>query len=156
MERKLRMGSALLILYFSVLLISVSPVTAQRRRGGRYGGDEEYRRDERSSACRRLQRLSAHEPSESESLRSEGGSFELSNPEDNEELECVGVAFFRKTIERGARSLPQYPNAPLLLYVHRGTYANTSPTPSFLYLTCFPEIVIIIAAIYVHVQVRAD
>eukprot|EP00253_Pinus_taeda_P031792 PITA_31792 len=120
MERKMRVGSALLMLYFSFLLISLCSVTAQRRRGFRYGREEEYRHDERSSACRRLQRLSAHEPSESESLRSEGGTFELSNPEDNEELECAGVAFFRKTIERGAMSLPQYPNAPLLLYVHRG------------------------------------
>nr|CAA77568.1 pine globulin-1 [Pinus strobus] len=66
------------------------------------------------------QRLSTHEPSESESIRSEGGTFELSTEEDNEELECAGVAFFRKTIERDAMSLPQYAGADLLLYVVRG------------------------------------
>eukprot|EP00253_Pinus_taeda_P008818 PITA_08818 len=113
MERNMRVGSALLMLYFSFLLISLSPVTAQRRRGGRYD-------DERSSACRRLRRLSTHEPSESESLRSEGGTLELSTPEDNEELECTGLSFFRKTIESNSISMPQYPNSPLLLYVNRG------------------------------------
>lgn len=122
----MRVGSTLLMLYFSFLLISVSPITAQQRRGFHYGREEEYRYDERSSACRRLQWLSTHEQSESKSLRSEGGTFELSNPKDNEELECAGVAFFRKTIERGAMSLPQYPNAPLLLYVHRGTLIQLS------------------------------
>nr|CAA44874.1 legumin-like storage protein [Picea glauca] len=97
-------------------LSTVSPVTAisqQRRgRGRRY--------DEQSSSCRRLRRLSAHEPSESETIRSDGGTFELSTGEDNEELECAGVAFFRKTIESNAILLPRYPSADLLLYVVRG------------------------------------
>nr|AAA68981.1 legumin-like storage protein [Pseudotsuga menziesii] len=117
MERRMRLGSALLVLYFSFLVISVSSVTdAQRRSGSRYGGE-----DERSSRpCRRLQRLRAHEPSESESIRSEGGTFEFSSGEDNEELECAGVAFIRKTIESNAIAIPQYPSAPELVYVARG------------------------------------
>jgi hypothetical protein len=120
MERRMRVASTLLTLYLSFLLISLSSVAAQGRRGGRFGGEEERRHDERSSSCERLRRLSAREPSESESMRSEGGTFELSTGEDNEELECAGVAFLRKTIESNAISLPQYPNAPLLLYVERG------------------------------------
>ena len=66
-------------------------------------------------------RLRAHELSESESIRSEGGTFEFSSGEDNEELECAGVAFFRKTIESNAIAIPQYPSAPELVYVARGS-----------------------------------
>ena len=112
------MGSAILVLYFSFLVLSLSSVThAQRRSGSRYGGE-----DERSSRpCQRLQRLRAHEPSESQMIRSEGGTFEFSSGEDNEELECAGVAFFRKTIESNAIAIPQYPSAPELVYVSRGS-----------------------------------
>lgn len=117
--RSARSPLLILLIAFACLnlLLSLSPVTAnteQRRGRGRRHDDQ------RSSSCRRLRQLSVHEPSESESVRSEGGTFELYTGEDNEELDCAGVAFLRKTIESNAMSIPFYSGSPHLFYVVQG------------------------------------
>ena len=40
--------------------------------------------------------------------------------EDNEELECATISFYRNTIGSNAISIPQYPDAPELVYLAQG------------------------------------
>ena len=49
-----------------------------------------------------------------------GGTFELATTEDNEELECATISFYRKMIGSNAISIPQYPDAPELVYLALG------------------------------------
>ena len=44
----------------------------------------------------------------------------MATAKDNEELECATISFYRKTIGSNAISIPQYPDAPELVYLARG------------------------------------
>ncbi|KAM7253814.1 hypothetical protein ACFE04_031496 [Oxalis oulophora] len=73
-----------------------------------------------------LDRLNAREPDDR--IESEAGVIEIWNP-NHDQFQCAGVALVRKTIERNGLSLPEFTNAPQLVYVvqGRGFYVVVTP-----------------------------
>ncbi|KAL5719397.1 hypothetical protein ACHQM5_012179 [Ranunculus cassubicifolius] len=71
---------------------------------------------QRQSQCN-IQNINALEPNQR--LQSEAGITELWNEDDNQ-LECAGVAMIRYTIQPRGLLLPHYHNAPKLTYVIQG------------------------------------
>ncbi|XP_022995606.1 11S globulin subunit beta-like [Cucurbita maxima] len=65
----------------------------------------------------RLDRLDALEPSHR--IEAEGGVIEIWDP-NHEMFECAGVAIQRYIIDPNGLLLPQYTNAPRLIYIERG------------------------------------
>nr|CAA64791.1 legumin [Metasequoia glyptostroboides] len=83
-------------------------------------GQQQQQREgqmQQQQSCR-TQHLSAQQPYET--IRSEGGTIELSTRQDNDELDCAGVEFIRETIERNSLSLQKYSNVPEIRYVVEG------------------------------------
>ena len=78
----------------------------------RYYGEGQSRYRE----CR-LDRLDALEPSRR--IEAEGGIIEMWDPS-HEMFRCAGVAVQRYIIDPNGLLLPQYTNAPRLIYVERG------------------------------------
>lgn len=70
----------------------------------------------RQSQCR-IENIDAIEPTRT--VRSEAGVTELWDENDNQ-LECAGVAIIRHTIQSRGLLLPHYHNAPKITYVVQG------------------------------------
>ncbi|XP_018827328.1 11S globulin-like [Juglans regia] len=74
------------------------------------------RQQPRFGECK-LKRLVALEPSNR--IEAEAGVIESWDP-NNQQFQCAGVAVVRRTIEPNGLLLPQYSNAPQLLYIVKG------------------------------------
>lgn len=64
-----------------------------------------------------LKRLDALEPSNR--IEAEAGVIESWDP-NHQQFQCAGVAVVRRTIEPNGLLLPQYSNAPQLVYIAKG------------------------------------
>nr|CAA64790.1 legumin [Cryptomeria japonica]prf//2209280A legumin:ISOTYPE=31 [Cryptomeria japonica] len=83
-------------------------------------GQQQQQREgqmQQQQSCR-TQHLSAQQPYET--IRSEGGTIELSTRQDNDELDCAGVEFIRETVERDCLALQRFSNVPEIRYVVEG------------------------------------
>lgn len=74
------------------------------------------RQQGQSGECQ-INRLDALEPSNR--IEAEAGVIETWDPND-QQFQCAGVAVIRRTIEPRGLLLPQYSNAPELVYIVRG------------------------------------
>ncbi|KAH9295775.1 hypothetical protein KI387_039363, partial [Taxus chinensis] len=118
MERK--MQGASLLLFLCLFLCSWS-CTVEMVNGQRQEQQQERQHQLQQRSCR-VHSLRAQQPSET--IRSEPCIFELSTRQENDELDCAGVDFIRKTIERDGLSLPRYANTPKLAYIIEGFDPN--------------------------------
>lgn len=116
------MGNPLLLSFslcflvlFNVCLATDQNIQGYRSR--RYGESQRYGEGQRRYRECRLDRLDALEPSNR--IEAEGGVIEMWDP-NHEEFQCAGVAFQRYLIDPKGLLLPQYTNAPRLMYVERG------------------------------------
>ena len=76
-----------------------------------------------------LDSLDALEPNNR--IEAEAGVIESWDPNDDQ-FQCVGVAVVRRTIEPNGLLLPQYTNAPQLMYIQRGIYTYIRELMQFL------------------------
>lgn len=83
------------------------------------------RQQPRLGECK-LKRLVALEPSNR--IEAEAGVIESWDP-NNQQFQCAGVAVVRRTIEPNGLLLPQYSNAPQLVYIVKGEFRNSQLSP---------------------------
>jgi len=99
------MAKLTLVSFSLCLLVLFNGCLAQRRQQQRQFGE-----------CR-LDRLDALEPTHR--VEAEAGVIESWDHND-QQFQCAGVAVIRRTIEPNGLLLPQYSNAPELVYIERG------------------------------------
>lgn len=104
----LSLSLSFLVLFFNGCLATDENLRDVSRRFGE--GESRYRE------CR-LDRLDALEPSRR--IEAEGGVIEMWDPS-HEMFRCAGVAVQRYIIDPNGLLLPQYTNAPRLIYIERG------------------------------------
>lgn len=105
----LSLSLSFLVLFFNGCLATDENLRDVSRRFGE--GESRYRE------CR-LDRLDALEPSRR--IEAEGGVIEMWDPS-HEMFRCAGVAVQRYIIDPNGLLLPQYTNAPRLIYIERGS-----------------------------------